>query len=149
MCPSSFKPQAGSEQPSSACATWKDLGRDMCPHLHLAFDAHVTHLQVIWGGFSLVGKPVCSPTDKVGSENDHTFLQVDRWLGTHLDVMQMENAFAFLDPSFNGLSAVVVFEPLGQVFGDRVIARVQQGTVLEFLSGVETSSRRSTDTDNA
>ena len=78
------------------------------------------------------------PSDEVGSECDHTFLQVNGGFRAYLDSMQMEDTFAFLDSSLNGLPAIVVLEPLGQVLGDRVVAEVQQSTVLEFLSSVET-----------
>ena len=64
--------------------------------------------------------------------------EVDGWFGTHLDMMQVENLFALFDTGFDGLSAVVVCKPLGQVLGDRVGAKVEQGTVLDGLANVET-----------
>lgn len=59
----------------------------------------------------LFSQPMRSPTDKIGSEEHAAFLQIDGWLGAHLDLVQIENLFAFFDPGFDGLPAVVMVEP--------------------------------------
>jgi hypothetical protein len=51
--------------------------------------------------------------------------------------MQVEDLFALFDASFDGLPAVVLSEPGGQVLGHRISAEVEQGAVLEGLAGVE------------
>jgi len=56
-------------------------------------------------------QPTGSPPDEVGSEEHAAFLQIDGWLGAHLDLVQIENLFAFFDPGFDGLPAVVMVEP--------------------------------------
>jgi hypothetical protein len=43
------------------------------------------------------------PTDEVGGEDHATLLQVNGWLGTHFDVVQAEDLFAFLNPSLDSL----------------------------------------------
>lgn len=51
--------------------------------------------------------------------------------------MDVEDALAFLDPGFDHLSTVVLLEPSRQILGDRVLAEMQQGAMLERLTGVE------------
>jgi hypothetical protein len=51
----------------------------------------------------LVVQSVRSPAGEVGREDDAALLQVDRRFGAHLDAMQPENTFAFLDSGFDGL----------------------------------------------
>ena len=52
--------------------------------------------------------------------------------------MQEENLFAFFDPGFDDLPAVVVLEPFGQILRDRVDAVMKQSGVLERGAGVKT-----------
>ena len=52
-------------------------------------------------------------------------------------MVQVENLLALLDPSFDGLPAIVVPEPGWEVKGDRVISEVEQGAVLAGFAGVE------------
>ena len=52
-------------------------------------------------------------------------------------MVQAEDLFALLDPGFNGLPAVVMFEPGRRVLRDRICAEVEQCAVLAGLAGIE------------
>ena len=52
-----------------------------------------------------------SPTDEVGSKDDQSFLEIDSRLRTHLDVVELEDLFAFLDTRFDELSTIIAVEP--------------------------------------
>jgi hypothetical protein len=71
------------------------------------------------------------PMDKVSGEEYSAFLKIDSWLGAHLDLMQVENLFAFFDPSFDDLPAVIVIEPKG---GSCVTGSVPKWSKVECLS---------------
>ena len=59
----------------------------------------------------LLAQPVGGPTDKVGGQGGQIFLQGESWLSPDFEMMHLENAFAFFDPSFDGLTAIVSLKP--------------------------------------
>ena len=76
--------------------------------LHLAFDAQLADIQSVFSRQCLISQPVRSPTDEIGGEEDEALLQEDGWFRADFDMVQIEDLFAFFDPSFDGLPAIVL-----------------------------------------
>jgi len=77
------------------------------------------------------------PADEIGGKKRHALLQKNSRFRAHLDAVEIENLFAFLDTRFNGLPAVVMVEPGWQILSDRVMAKVTQSAVLEGPASIE------------
>ena len=83
--------------------------------LNLAFDAHVLDVERILLRLGPSCEPTSSPADEVGGEQRYAFLQENCGFGAHLDAMQVEDLFAFLDAGFNDLPGVVMIELVGHL----------------------------------
>ena len=113
----------------------------MGAYLYLALDAQLVDGECVFHRLRLCQHPVRRPTNEIGGEYHESFLQVNGWLGPHLDAMKIEDLFGFFDTGFNGLATVVVGIPGGQVLGDRVAAKMEQSAVLEFLASMKAFER--------
>ena len=92
--------------------------------MDLTFDAHLLDRQGVLGRFGLGLHPISRPTDEIGGKDHESFLKDNSRFGAHLDAVEIENLFGFLDPGFDGLAAIVMGESFRQVLCDRVAAKV-------------------------
>lgn len=90
---------------------------------HLTLDAHFFRSEVVLVGLGMLLDPNSGPIDEIGGENGHSFLDVNS-RGAHLQTMEIENLSGFLDPGFDGLTAILFAKPGRQIIGHRDIAKV-------------------------
>jgi len=87
----------------------------MSANMDLAFDTHLLDRQGVFGRFSLGLHPISCPTDEIGDKNHESLLKDNRRFGAHLDTVEIENLFGFLDSGFDGLAGIVMGEPCRQM----------------------------------
>ena len=88
-----------------------DGGRSIGSNLHLLFDTHLAERERVLTRQGMLLDPYGCPANKVGGENSHGFLQIDRGFGTDFQTIEIKNLFGFLDACLNGLTRIVTIEP--------------------------------------
>ena len=110
----------------------------MRSHLHQGFDTGGERLEPLPRLLvALRTEPVGGPADEVGGESGKLFLQPERWGAADLEMMHLEDAFAFLDAGLDGLPGVVVGKPGRQIRGHPIRTEVQQHAVTQGLTRIE------------
>ncbi len=110
----------------------------MGQHLDLTLDPHFFDVKLVRVWFGMLLDPNSEPTDEIGGKNRPGFLDVNGRFGAHLQTIEVEDLFGFLDPGFDGLAAIVSAKPGRQIFGYWGIPKVGQSAVLElFVAGVK------------
>ena len=89
------------------------MSRDLDQMLDPGFRLDRRRPETIKGWLKLLSQPVGGPADKVGGQGGKIFLQSQSWLSPDFQVMHLEDPFAFFDPGFNRLAAIVSLKPGG------------------------------------
>ena len=110
--------------------------------LNLGFDAgNDAGGPVFWLLATVRSDPAVSPADEVGGKGCELLLQPKCRGCADLEVMHLEDRFAFFDARFNGLPVIVGGEPGGQVCGDPLPAKVHQAAMADRRAGVKPLQR--------
>jgi len=87
----------------------------------------------------LLCQPECGEAHKVGGETGEVLLEQERLRRTDLEMVHLEDIFAFLDASLNGLTAVVAVKPAIQVSSGIIITEMHKHRVAYALADLVAS----------
>ena len=74
----------------------------------------------------LTGQPKGGVANEIGSETGEVFLQLQRLRSANLQMVHLEDGFAFFDASFDGLTTIVRMKPGRKVAGHIIVTIVQE-----------------------